>query len=465
VYRFNHHVWEIRDLTVYERIVLLYLLDRANEHGVCWPSLSTISRATGVSRKQVYRVLQSLRARGLLDWEHVGEEGWRHNSYRLNLEAIARGSDSGKKTRIEGASSEGRGLGGSVHQSLGRDYQSLGRDYQSLGRDYQSLGRDYQTPGWGLPDTGVGTGSPTNHPYNHPNKDLESLEIHGGELHNVALGQEEEGGSKTMATEEDPQDPRPSSPGSSVSPKEESPVAREVAHKPAPEDPLAPLGPAAPLVRRIMGRAPGKAALILERAKTMADLYGAEVLELLWRHAVATADHSPLGAWLRYADPTVPLPPEVRQALKGGTSGRGQGEATPGAGKPVPNRASIAYPGYLVTHSSDDVNPLEALAAGRMRLDEEGLAKRMPWLLEWAKVREGNPGLVSKIIRLHRWLLSYGPQDFANGLTPEIIITPEELLEAFEGDEPFLPPQDWWRGVEAEAKRLWRERMGTREVA
>jgi len=172
-----------------------------------------------------------------------------------------------------------------------------------------------------------------------------------------------------------------------------------------------------------------------------------------------------LGAWLRYADPTVPLPPEVRQALKGGVASQGQGEATPGAGKPAPNRASIAYPGYLVTHSSDDANPLEALAAGRMRLDEEGLAKRMPWLLEWARANERNPGLVSKIIKLHRQLLSYGPRDFENGLTPEIIITPEELLEAFEGGEPFLPPQDWWRGVEAEAKRLWRERMGMGEVA
>jgi hypothetical protein len=468
VYRFNHHVWEMRDLTAYERIVLLYLLDRANEHGVCWPSLSAISRATGASRKQVGRVLKSLRARGLVEWEHIGEEGWRHNSYRLNLEAIARGGDSGK-TRIEGASSEGRGLGGSVYQTLGRDYQSLGRDYQSLGRDYQSLGRDYQTPGWGLPDTGVGTSSPTNHPYNHPynhpNKDLESLEIHGGELHNVAPGQEKEGGAKAMATEEEPQNPQPSSPGSSVLPKEENPAAREAAHKPAPEDPLASLGPAAPLVRRIMGRAPGKSALILERAKAMADLYGPEALELLWKHAVATADHSPLGAWLRYADPTVPLPPEVRQALKRDISGQGRGEAAPGASKPTPSRASIIYPGYLVSHSSDDANPLEALAAGRMRLDEEGLAQRMPWLVEWAKANERNPRLVSKIIKLQRQLLSYGPRDFENGLTPEIIITPEELLEAFEGEEPFLPPQDWWRGVEAEAKRLWRERKGMREVA
>jgi hypothetical protein len=214
-----------------------------------------------------------------------------------------------------------------------------------------------------------------------------------------------------------------------------------------------------------MGRAPGKSALILERAKAMADLYGPEALELLWKHAVATADHSPLGAWLRYADPTVPLPPEVRQALKRDISGQGRGEAAPGASKPTPSRASIIYPGYLVSHSSDDANPLEALAAGRMRLDEEGLAKRMPWLVEWAKAREGDPRLVSKIIQLHRRLLSYGPQDFANGLTPEIIITPEELLEAFEGEEPFLPPQDWWRGVEAEAKRLWRERKGMREVA
>jgi hypothetical protein len=99
-----------------------------------------------------------------------------------------------------------------------------------------------------------------------------------------------------------------------------------------------------------------------------------------------------------------------------------------------------------------------------MRLDEDGLARTMPWLVEWAKEREKNPQLVSKIIQLHRQLSSYGPRDFANGLTPEIIITPEELLQAFEGEEPFAPPQDWWRGVEAEAKRLWRERVGAREV-
>jgi hypothetical protein len=213
-----------------------------------------------------------------------------------------------------------------------------------------------------------------------------------------------------------------------------------------------------------MHQVPGRAHIILERAKAMAELYGPEALEALWKHAVVTADYSPLGAWLRYADPTVPLPPEVRQALKEGVSTQGQGEATPGASKSAPNRASIAYPGYLVTHSSDDANPLEALAAGRMRLDEEGLAARMPWLFAWAKANEQNPRLVSKIVQLHRRLLSYGPQDFANGLTPEIIITPEELLEAFEGQEPFLPPQDWWRGVEAEAKRLWRERVGMREV-
>ncbi len=440
MYRFNHHVWEMRDLTVYERIVLLYLLDRANEHGICWPSLSTIGRATGVSRRQVYRVLQSLRARGLVDWEHVGDE-WHHNSYRLNLEAIARGGDP-REAGTEDASLKDRGLGGSV---------------------YQTPGSVYQTPGWCLTGTGGVSDRHTNHPYNHP-KDLESR-VHGGGKHNATLGQERKEGSKVLATEEEPQNPQPSSPGSSVLPQKENPAAREGAHKPAPEDPLAPLGPAAPLVRRIMGQAPGKAALILERAKVMADLYGPEVLEALWKHAVATADYSPLGAWLRYADPTVPLPPEVRQALKGSVVPHGQGQATPGASKPAPNRPSIAYPGYLVVRSSDDANPLEALAAGRMRLDEEGLTARMPWLVEWARANEQNPRLVSKIIQLHRRLLSYGPQDFANGLTPEIIITPEELLEAFEGQEPFLPPQDWWRGVEAEAKRLWRERIGIGEVA
>jgi hypothetical protein len=131
VYRFNHYVWEI-DLTVYEKIVLLYLLERANEHGVCWPSLSTISRATGVSRRKLQRTLQSLKARGLVDWERIGGEEWQRNSYRLNLEAIARGGESGK-AGVEDAPSEDRGLGGGVYQTPGGVYQTPGGVYQTRG--------------------------------------------------------------------------------------------------------------------------------------------------------------------------------------------------------------------------------------------------------------------------------------------------------------------------------------------
>ena len=441
MYRFNHHVWEMQDLTVYEKIALLYLLDRANEHGICWPSLSTISRATGMSRKQVHRVLRSLKARGLVDWERIGEGGQYNNSYRLNLESIAGGGNSRKNRNKAG-----------IEDALLENQNSRGGVYQTPGSVYQTPDGVYQTPDCCPPDTRVvsdrHTNQSINQPINSPNssKSLESQSL-VNDVKKVdvdALRGEDHGrggkGALAVAEEEN-------SPKAQLNPKAQH----------TPEDPLASLGPAAPLVRRIMGQAPGKATLILERAKAMAEMYGSEVLELLWKHALATADYSPLGAWLRYADPTVPLPPEVRQALKG--SAFGLGEATPSASKPTPNRSSIAFPGYKVVHSSDDANPLEALATGRMRLDEEGLAARMPWLVEWAKDNEQNPWLVSKIIQLHRQLSSYGPRDFANGLTPEIIITPEELLEAFEGDEPFLPPQDWWRGVEAEAKRLWRERV------
>jgi len=66
-------VWRLRmRLTPVERLVLIYLVDRASRDGVCWPSLSTIAEDLEVDRKSVVRALKSLRARGLVTWESRG---------------------------------------------------------------------------------------------------------------------------------------------------------------------------------------------------------------------------------------------------------------------------------------------------------------------------------------------------------------------------------------------------------
>ncbi len=89
MYRLNHHIWGNQDLEPSEKLLLLYLLDRSDQNGVCWPSLQTISRHTGLSRWGVQKVLKRLRDRGYLSWEQEGYS----NTYRLNLDRLAEGSD------------------------------------------------------------------------------------------------------------------------------------------------------------------------------------------------------------------------------------------------------------------------------------------------------------------------------------------------------------------------------------
>ncbi|MBW6395986.1 hypothetical protein KZX47_12615, partial [Thermus sp. SYSU G05001] len=93
--------------------------------------------------------------------------------------------------------------------------------------------------------------------------------------------------------------------------------AREAGHEPA--DLAAALrakGEVGEWALRILQAAPGRLHANLPRAVALLELHGPEVARELWEHARATAEHSPLGAWLRYADPSVPLPPEVRARLR-----------------------------------------------------------------------------------------------------------------------------------------------------
>lgn len=57
------------DLTHRAVSVYIYLADRANKNGECWPGIRTISRELKLSQSTVRRALNDLRKEGLLETE------------------------------------------------------------------------------------------------------------------------------------------------------------------------------------------------------------------------------------------------------------------------------------------------------------------------------------------------------------------------------------------------------------
>lgn len=70
------------DLEHRARSVYMYLKDRADSDGRCWPAIKTIAADLGLSRSTVKRALDDLIRVGLLE----KEPRWRENgSYTSNL--------------------------------------------------------------------------------------------------------------------------------------------------------------------------------------------------------------------------------------------------------------------------------------------------------------------------------------------------------------------------------------------
>ena len=63
------------DLPHRARTVYMYLKDRTNKDGVCWPSIRTLGGELRLSRATVYRALDDLCKAGLL----TREQRWREN--------------------------------------------------------------------------------------------------------------------------------------------------------------------------------------------------------------------------------------------------------------------------------------------------------------------------------------------------------------------------------------------------
>lgn len=68
------------DLPHRARAVYMYLKDRTNKDGICWPSIRTVARELHLSRATVYRALDDLCNAGLLE----KSERWRENGGRTS---------------------------------------------------------------------------------------------------------------------------------------------------------------------------------------------------------------------------------------------------------------------------------------------------------------------------------------------------------------------------------------------
>lgn len=65
--------------------VYIYLADRANKDGICWPAIPTISRDLKLSESTVRRALHDLRKQGLLQTDQRFRDNGGTSSLRYTL--------------------------------------------------------------------------------------------------------------------------------------------------------------------------------------------------------------------------------------------------------------------------------------------------------------------------------------------------------------------------------------------
>ncbi len=65
--------------------VYIYLADRANKEGICWPSIPTISKDLKLSESTTRRALHDLRKAGLIQTEQRYRENGGNSSLRYSL--------------------------------------------------------------------------------------------------------------------------------------------------------------------------------------------------------------------------------------------------------------------------------------------------------------------------------------------------------------------------------------------
>lgn len=94
--RIPHFISRDGSLSIAAKAVLLALMSHANEAATCWPSLSTLSVETGLSKSSVQRGISALRERGFLSIRHTG----RSNRYLLDLRLLSGHTDHSDRSLV-----------------------------------------------------------------------------------------------------------------------------------------------------------------------------------------------------------------------------------------------------------------------------------------------------------------------------------------------------------------------------
>ena len=66
-------------------LVYIYLADRANKDGECWPAIPTIAKELKLSQNTVRRAIQDLRKEGLIETEQRYRKHGGDSSLRFKL--------------------------------------------------------------------------------------------------------------------------------------------------------------------------------------------------------------------------------------------------------------------------------------------------------------------------------------------------------------------------------------------
>ncbi|PXX14492.1 helix-turn-helix protein [Paraburkholderia tropica] len=92
--------WPLQHMSPVQKSVLISLADNANDQGVCWPSIATISKRTCVSERAVQNAIKWLEQHGLLT---ANRANGRHTSYTVTPASYAPPHRMHPRTKCTGA--------------------------------------------------------------------------------------------------------------------------------------------------------------------------------------------------------------------------------------------------------------------------------------------------------------------------------------------------------------------------
>jgi hypothetical protein len=92
--------WPLQGMSPVQKVVLISLADNANDSGVCWPSIPTISKRCCASERAVQNAIKWLEQAGIVK---ANRNNGRHTSYTVTPASYAPPQDMHPRTKCTGA--------------------------------------------------------------------------------------------------------------------------------------------------------------------------------------------------------------------------------------------------------------------------------------------------------------------------------------------------------------------------